>query len=221
MNFEQEGRQMRLVSCNAGKPILVQTARGSVLTGIFKTPVHGPVKVGRLNIQGDQQADLTVHGGFHKAVYAYPSEHYAYWREELPGTDLPWGMFGENLTTEGLLENEVHIGDRFRIGSALLQVTQPRMPCYKLALKFNRADMIKLFWKSGHSGFYFSVVEEGELQAGDSIDLERSADPRVTVAEVLALYRHPSPDRADIERALAAPLTAEWKQELRERLWAS
>jgi MOSC domain-containing protein YiiM len=191
---------------------------GNVLTAIFKSPVDGPVQVRRLNLDGDRQADLTVHGGFHKAVYGYPSEHYLYWREELPDTGMSWGMFGENLTTEGLLEKDVHIGDRFRIGSALLEVTQPRMPCYKLALKFQRADMIKRFWKSGRSGFYFSVVEEGELQAGDSLELERPGDPAVSITEVLALYRNPAPEREDLERALATPLTSEWKEELRERL---
>jgi len=209
---------MRVISSNVGKPVLVPSARGDVLTAIFKTPVDGPVKVRRLNLDGDRQADLTVHGGFHKAVYAYPSEHYPYCREELPGMDLPLGMFGENLTTEGLLETGIHIGDRFRIGSAVLEVTQPRMPCYKLALKFQRADMIKRFWKSGRSGFYFRVVEEGELQAGDSIELEQARDPAVSVAEVLSLYRNPAPERGDLERALATPLTSEWKEELRERL---
>ncbi len=191
--------------------------RGPVLTAIFKTPVEGPVKVGRLNLEGDRQADLTVHGGFHKAVYAYPSEHYPFWREELPGVDMPWGMFGENLTTEGLLETGLHIGDRLRIGSVLLQVTQPRMPCYKLALRFNRADMVQRFWKSGRLGFYFRVVEEGELRTGDSIDLEARADPAVTVAGIIALYSNPAPAREDLERALATPLTSEWKEELREK----
>ena len=209
---------MRLISCNVGKPVLVPSNRGDVLTAIFKAPVDGPVKVRRLNLDGDRQADLTVHGGFHKAVYAYPSEHYPYWREELPDIGMPWGMFGENLTTEGLFEKDVHIGDRFRIGSALLEVTQPRMPCYKLALKFQRADMIKRFWKSGRSGFYFSVAEEGELQAGDSIELNRPGDPVVSITELLTLYRNPAPEREDLERALATPLTSEWKEELRERL---
>jgi MOSC domain-containing protein YiiM len=196
----------------------VPSSRGDVLTAIFKAPVDGPVKVGRLNLDGDRQADLTVHGGFYKAVYGYPSEHYPYWREELPDTQMGWGMFGENLTTEGLIEKDVHIGDRFRIGSTLLEVTQPRMPCYKLALKFQRADMIKRFWKSGRSGFYFSVVEEGELQAGDSIALERPGDPAVSVTELLTLYRNPAPEREELERVLATPLTSEWKEELRERL---
>jgi len=209
---------MKIISCNVGQPVLVPSGRTNVLTAIFKKPVEGPLTVRRLNLEGDRQADLTVHGGFHKAVYGYASEHYPDWREELPGMELPWGMFGENLTTEGLLETDIHIGDRFRIGSALLEVTQPRMPCYKLALKFNRADMIKRFWKSGRSGFYFRVVEEGELQAGDSIGLEASANPAVSVAEVLTLYRNPKPQREDLERALATPLTSEWKEELRERL---
>jgi MOSC domain-containing protein YiiM len=209
----------RVVSCNVGKPVLARSPSGTVLTGIFKYPVQGIVKVGRLNLDGDQQADLTVHGGFHKAVYAYPSEHYEYWREQLPHTDLPWGMFGENLTTEGLLESGVYIGDRYRIGSALLQVTQPRMPCFKLALKFNRPEMVKRFWASGRSGFYLSVVEEGELRQENPIELVARGEPAVSIAEVLKLYRHRAPERTDLERALAAPLSSEWKTELRERLW--
>jgi MOSC domain-containing protein YiiM len=208
----------RVISCNVGKPVLVPSADGAILTGIFKHPVNGPVHVGRLNLEGDQQADLTVHGGPHKAVYVYPSEHYQYWREQLPQTNMPWGMFGENLTTEGLLESGVNIGDRYRIGSAVFQVTQPRMPCFKLALKFNRSDMIKRFWLSGRSGFYLSVCKEGELWAETPVELDVSGEPAVSVSEVLKLYRHRSPDRADLERAIAAPLTAEWKTELRERL---
>ncbi len=210
----------RVVSCNVGKPVRVPSSSGDVLTAISKSPVRDTVKVGRLNLEGDQQADLTVHGGFYKAVYAYPSEHYAWWREQLPDAELPWGMFGENLTTEGLLETRVCIGDRYRIGSALLQVTQPRMPCYKLALKFNRSDMIKRFWLSGRSGFYLSVVEEGELQQYSPIELLARGEPLISVSEVLKLYRHKAPDRVDLERAIAAPLTSEWKTELRERLQA-
>jgi len=129
----------------------------TVQTGIFKDPVNGPVTIRKLNLAGDQQADLTVHGGAEKAVYAYPAEHYEYWRKTLPEAPFSWGKFGENLTTEGLGEDSLCIGDRLRVGSAILMVTQPRMPCYKLALRFDRDDMIKLFLTSQRSGFYFSV----------------------------------------------------------------
>jgi len=140
-------------------------------TAIFKEPVPGPVRIGKLNLTGDRQADLTVHGGEEKAVCAYPAEHYDYWRQELPDAPFSWGMFGENLTTEGVREDSLCIGDQVRIGSAVLMVTQPRMPCYKLALRFDRDDMIKHFLTSGRSGFYFSVIEPGEVSAGQKIEI--------------------------------------------------
>jgi MOSC domain-containing protein YiiM len=175
---------MRLVSVNVGRPREIQVPGEVVLTSIFKNPVPGPVRVTRLNLDGDEQSDLSVHGGVNKAVYAYPSEHYAFWRRELPDAELPWGAFGENLTTEGPLESTTHIGDRFRIGTAELVVTQPRMPCFKLALKFGREDMITRFLKSGLSGFYLSVAEEGEVAAGNPIVVLSRADAP-SIAEVL------------------------------------
>lgn len=210
---------MKLVSLNVGKPRQVETPRGPVLTSIWKAPVAGRVGLRRFNVDGDQQADLKVHGGEFKAVYLYPGEHYAFWREELPGMEMPPGMFGENLTTEGVDEQEVQIGDRFRIGTALLQVTQPRMPCFKLQLKFGRADMVKRFWKSGRSGIYFSIVEEGELAAGDEIVPVSRVSDGITVGELVRLYRDPDPDPARIQVALRAPLAGSWKTELRERLF--
>ena len=157
---------MKLISLNVARPHLTVYKGATINTGIFKKPVSGRIALRTLNLDGDQQADLSVHGGPNKAVYAYPSEHYEYWRQELPEMDLPWGTFGENFTTEGLGEDELHIGDRFRIGSAVVMVRQPRMPCYKLAAKFQRDDMIERFLRSGRSGFYFSVEQEGEVDAG-------------------------------------------------------
>ncbi|MGH9813488.1 MAG: MOSC domain-containing protein, partial [Candidatus Acidiferrales bacterium] len=162
---------MKLISVNVGLPREVSANGQRVLTGIFKQPVAGRVGVRRLNLDGDRQADLSVHGGPDKAVYAYPAEHYDFWRHELPGMELPFGMFGENLTVEGLREDEVNIGDRFAIGTAEFQVTQPRLPCYKLGIKFGRADMVKRFLHSRCTGFYFRVVKEGEVEAGDAIAL--------------------------------------------------
>ena len=159
---------MRVIAVSVGLPREVMWQGRAVQTSIFKTPVSGRVRVGRLNLDGDRQSDLTVHGGADKAVYVYPSEHYAFWREQL-GDDLPWGSFGENLTTEGLDEKSIHIGDRFDIGSASFVVTQPRLPCYKLALRFDRLDIIRLFFESGRLGFYLSVSKEGEIGAGDAI----------------------------------------------------
>jgi MOSC domain-containing protein YiiM len=210
---------MKLVSLNVGRPRQIETPRGPVLTSIWKSPIEGRVGLKRFNIEGDQQADLKVHGGEFKAVYLYPSEHYPFWRGELPGMDLPPGMFGENLTTEGLVEHEVQIGDRFRIGTAVLQVSQPRMPCFKLQLRFGRNDMVKRFWQSGRSGIYFSIVEEGELAAGDEIVLVSRVDVGITIAELVRLYRDPDPDPARIQVALQAPLAGSWKTELRERLY--
>lgn len=206
---------MKIVSVNVGLPREVIWKGMNVATGIFKTPVDGPVHIGQLNLAGDKQADLTVHGGADKAVYAYPAEHYEYWRRELPGTTLSWGQFGENLTTEGLSEDTLHIGDRLRVGSAILTVTQPRMPCYKLALRFGRDDIIKKFLASGRSGFYFSVIEPGSVAASSEIEvLSRDANC-VSVADIARLYFGPSSDQQLLERvARLTALPENWKAEL-------
>lgn len=157
-----------IVSVNLGQVRVIEWQGQKFPTGIFKTPVKGPVKVGTLGLRGDVQADLTVHGGKEKAVYAYPSEHYEDWKDQLQ-VELPFGMFGENLTTQGLLEESVHAGDSFQVGSAELIVTQPRFPCYKLGMKFDSMEMVKRFQSSGRSGFYLSVLKEGNITAGDQI----------------------------------------------------
>src|SRR5205085_2730034 len=158
------------LSVNVGQPREVTDAAGNkVLTSIYKSPVEGPVHIRGINIDGDRQADLVKHGGPIRAVYMYPSEHYAFWRGELPGRELPWGAFGENLTSEGLLEDDVRIGDRLRIGSTELVVTRPRKPCYKLGIRLGRSDVVSRFKTSGRSGFYLSVAREGDLRAGDAI----------------------------------------------------
>src|SRR5258708_8314180 len=159
----------------------------TINTGIFKKAVAGRIALRTLNLDGDGQADLSVHGGRYKAVYGYPSEHSGYWRQELPEVDLPWGAFGENFTTEGLVEDELHVGDRFRIGSAVVMVRQPRMPCYKLAAKLQRDDMIERFLRSGRSGFYFSVEQEGEVGEGDSFELISQEGEGVTIADMNGL----------------------------------
>jgi MOSC domain-containing protein YiiM len=174
---------MQVISINVGLPREVEWREEMVRTSIFKKPVTGRVRVDRLNIEGDRQSDLTVHGGVDKAVYVYPSEHYEFWRNELPDFDLPWGAFGENLTTLGLSEDAVRLGDRFGIGSAEFVVTQPRMPCFKLTIRFGRADMIKRFYRSGRSGFYLAVAKEGELGAGDEISLLHRDAEAITIAE--------------------------------------
>ena len=208
---------MKLISLNVGQPRVVETTRGDLLTSIFKEPVEGRRKIVPHNVEGDRQADLTVHGGPKKAVYAYSEEHYAYWADALPHASLPFGAFGENLTVSGLLESEIHIGDVVKIGTAKLRVTQPRMPCVKLAVRFGRADMVKLFWQSNRSGVYFSVEEAGEAGAGDEVSIVERNGLGVSVADVVSLYNGESDDRELYERFLASPLAGSWKQGIRER----
>ncbi len=210
---------MKLLSINVGLPREIKWRGKLVRTSIFKAPVQGRVRVTRLNIEGDQQSDLSVHGGIDKAVYVYPSEHYPFWREELPGMDLPWGMFGENLTTQGLLEDTVHIGDRLRAGSAEFVVTQPRMPCFKLGIRFGRPDMVKRFQHSGRTGFYLSVFREGEITAGDSLEWIARDENGVTVADVANLYTSDAEDPALLRRVSELPaLPQGWRDHFRKRL---
>jgi MOSC domain-containing protein YiiM len=198
---------MRLISVCVGVPREADWKGKPVTTGIFKQPVDGRVIMRSLNLDGDLQADLTVHGGAEKAVYAYPMEHYAYWRQEFPNDELPWGAFGENLTVEGVLEAEVNIGDRFRIGTAEVMVTQPRFPCFKLNIKFGRDDMVKRFLNSRLSGIYFSVVQEGEIGAGDAITLVSRDENNVTVADIVQIYVREASDDL-IRRAIQVPALA-------------
>lgn len=209
---------MKLISVCVGVPREVSWKGKPVTTGIFKQPVNERVMMRSLNLDGDRQADLTVHGGIEKAIYAYPMEHYAYWRQELPDEALPWGAFGENLTVEGLSETTVNIGDRFRIGTAEVMVTQPRFPCFKLNLKFGHDDMVKRFLNSRLSGIYFSVVQEGEVGVGDAIELVSRDENNVTVADIVQIYvREASDDlvrRAVQVPALAASLRTYFQQQM-------
>jgi MOSC domain-containing protein YiiM len=212
---------MCIVSVNVGRPRLVLWKGTQVSTGIFKDSVEGSVEVKKLNLAGDRQADLSVHGGPDKAVYAYPAEHYPYWRKELPQADLPWGSFGENLTTEGLSEDTLHIGDHLRIGTALFVVTQPRVPCYKLTIRFNRDDMIKRFIASHTSGYYFAVQEEGELAAGSPIEIVDRDPNAVNVSDINRLYYSQSHDRDLLARVLNVEALPEgWREHLRQKLSA-
>ena len=210
---------MKILSVNVGLPREVSWQGKMITMGIFKEPVAGPIMLRKLNLEGDQQADLSVHGGVSKAVYAYPSEHYGYWRSELPGTDLPWGMFGENFTTEGLFEKAVYIGDRFRIGETEVMATEPRMPCFKLGIKFGRADIIKRFLASRRSGLYFSVVCEGVVAAGDAIELIERKQEEVSVTDIVRLYAFDKDDAKTLRRALEVEsLPASWKGYLKHQL---
>ena len=209
---------MKVVSVNVGLPREVLWKGRTVTTGIFKDPVHGRVALRRLNLDGDKQADLSVHGGSEKAVYVYAVEHYAYWRQELPGMELPWGMFGENLTTDGLVDEAVNIGDRFRVGSAEVVVTQPRMPCQKLAVRFGRSDIIKRFLASRRTGFYFRVLKEGEVGAGAAIEQIGRDESDLTVADITRLYAREKDDVETLRRAVQHNvLPDDWREYFRRQ----
>jgi MOSC domain-containing protein YiiM len=213
---------MTLLSVNVGLPREVLWRGQRVTTGIFKTPIDGSVPLRTTNLDGDRQADLSVHGGVAKAVYCYPSEHYGYWKQELGRNDLPFGMFGENLTTAGMDEDSVHIGDEFSIGSARVVVTQPRLPCYKLAIRFQSDDMVKRFLASGRTGFYLAVTREGQVGAGDLIKPVQRDPAAVRISDVTRLYVAKTYSRADgalARRAISvAALPDSWKQHLAKRL---
>lgn len=213
---------MKLLSINVGRPREVEWRGKVVRTSIFKDPVSGPVRVQKLNLEGDEQSDLSVHGGVDKAVYAYPSEHYAYWREQLPEIELSWGVFGENLTTEGLSESTLYIGDRLSIGSAEFVVTQPRLPCFKLGLRFRLPEMVKRFQHSGRTGFYLAVLREGTIAAGDPIRAisNGSGSSGVTVADITRLYTASGQDPELLRRASELPaLPQGWREYFRGRIW--
>jgi MOSC domain-containing protein YiiM len=210
---------MKIVSINVGRPRQISSQGQLVLTSIFKSPVTGRVRVRPHNVDGDEQSDLTVHGGGSKAVYVYPSEHYTFWKQELPDAVLGWGNFGENLTTEGLLEDRVSIGDTLRIGSAEFLVTQPRLPCFKLGIRFNRPDMVKRFHLSGRSGFYLSIVREGEVGADDEVAHVAGSEDSISVAAIFRLYTADDADRQLMQRATELPaLSPSWREHFRKRL---
>ena len=210
---------MKLISVNVGLPRVVTLKGDPVSTGIFKEPVAGRVMLRTLNLDGDRQADLSVHGGPSKAVYVYPSEHYDFWKREFPGLKLPWGMFGENFTSAGLFESEVNIGDRFRVGSAIVMVTEPRMPCYKLGIKFGRSDIVKKFLASERTGFYFAVLQEGEVAAGDPIELIEQTDHSVRVSDITRLYTREKRNLELLRRAVEVEALPEsWKSYFHQRI---
>lgn len=210
---------MKIISLNVGLPRLVLRDGEPVSTGIFKEPIDGRVLMRTLNLDGDRQADLSVHGGPSKAVYVYPAEHYDFWKRELPEMNLPWGMFGENLTTTGLLETEVNIGDTFRIGTAEVMVTQPRMPCFKLGLKFGRPDIIKRFLQSERTGFYLAVLKEGEVGAGDEFESWARDTHDVRVSDITRLYTREKHSATLLRRAIEVKALPEsWREYFQHQL---
>jgi MOSC domain-containing protein YiiM len=209
----------KLISLQVGDLRTVTRDGQEVTTGIYKAPIASRIQLHWLNLEGDRQADLTNHGGQDKAVYAYPSEHYPYWKKELAGLNLTWGAFGENLTTAGLLEDTVCIGDRFTIGAAEVVVTQPRIPCYKLSMKFNREDMAERFLASRRTGFYLRVLREGEVGPGDEIALAHHDENGVSISDALRIYLHDPDARELIQRALRVEyLSAAWREEFRQQI---
>ena len=210
---------MKVVSVNVGLPQEVEWQGKIVRTSIFKTRVSGSVRVARLNLDGDKQSDLTVHGGVDKAVYAYPAEHYPFWKHEFPELDLQWGALGENLTIEGLTEDSTNIGDRLAIGSAEFVVTQPRMPCYKLGIRFQDPGVIKKLLQSRKSGFYLAVLKEGAITAGDPIRLIDRDEHNVSVTDIVNLYTGTATERQLVDRALELPaLPVSWRDHLRKQI---
>lgn len=217
-----QANQAQLVSVNVGLPRAVPWKGRTIVTGIFKEPVAGPVVARRLNLDGDRQADLSVHGGVDKAIYVYPAEHYALWQRELASPNLPWGAFGENLTTRGVAEEDVWIGERWQVGEAVFVVRQPRQPCYKLGLRFGRDDILRRFVRSRRTGWYLAVEREGAITAGDAIvRLDRPATS-LTVADVAELLFAKEPDREHLRvAAMLSSLAEGLRDYFQERLMHS
>ena len=209
----------KILSINVSLPKEIDFEGQKVTTGIFKEPIEGRIMLRTLNLDGDKQADLTVHGGPDKAVYAYPIEHYEFWRKVYPNMEMPNGMFGENFTIEGLMEIDVNVGDIFRIGSSKVVATQPRMPCYKLGVKFGRMDVLKKFLASGRSGIYFKVLEEGEVGAGDLIVRIKNDTNRVGIGDIVRLYASDREDIKTMRRAVKVEALPEgWKHYFYEQI---
>ena len=210
---------MKLMSVSVGLPREVSWHSRVVRTSIWKSPVQGRVHVATLNLDGDRQSDLSVHGGVDKAVYVYPREHYPFWQGELPGADFSPGAFGESLTSEGLLEDQIRIGDRLRIGTAEFIVTQPRMPCFKLGIRFGRPDLVKRFLQSRKTGFYFAVQREGKVAAGDPIEFIDRSESGVTIRDITNLYASDSQSPELLRRASELPALPEsWRDYFRKCL---
>jgi MOSC domain-containing protein YiiM len=210
---------VKLISVNVGLPREINVNGKTVRTSIWKNPVQGRVHVSTLNLDGDQQSDLTVHGGVDKAVYLYPTEHYSYWAAELPEVELPLGAFGENFSAEGILEDQIRVGDRLRIGSAEFMVTQPRLPCYKLGIRFDRRDMVKRLLQSKRTGFYLAVLREGEVEEGDEIEWMEKQESGVTITEIVNLYSTDSQNQELLRRASEVmALPQSWRDYFRKRL---
>jgi MOSC domain-containing protein YiiM len=210
---------MKVISLNIGRTRTVNWKGKSVLTGIYKNPVPGPVELRESNFDGDGQADQSVHGGFDRAAYAYPVVHYEFWKAHYPETDFSWGMFGENLTVSGPLEDAVRIGDRFCVGSAEVVVTQPRLPCIKLAMRTGHEDIVKRFLESSRTGFYLAVSRVGSVTRGDPFELVHEEQSSLTVLEAARLYLDRDANLESLSRIVAVPaLSRGWRQQFMGRM---
>jgi MOSC domain-containing protein YiiM len=210
---------MKIISINVGRPRLVMSNGNPVSTAIFKQPVAGPLMLRTLNLDGDRQADLSVHGGISKAVYAYPNEHYQFWRQELPDFELEPGIFGENFTSEGLFEDEINVGDRFRVGEAELMATEPRLPCYKLGIRFGSNDIIKRFLQSRRTGIYFSVLKEGMVAVGDEVELLHRDPNKISIADITRVFAFEKDDVDTLKRLVTLePLSESWREHFYKQL---
>src|SRR3954451_1589134 len=209
----------RLLSINVGLPRDIEWKGQKVHTAIWKQPAQGRIAVRRLNLEGDGQGDLAGHGGEHRAVMVYQMDAYRYWEAHLGRNDFSFGQFGENFTVVGLADDEVWIGDRYRIGSALFEVTQPRVTCYRVGIRMDEPRMPALLVAHRRPGFYFRVLEEGDVGAGDAIERVARGPEAMTVAAVDGLLYLPERARRDLERALRIPaLSAGWKTSFRQLL---
>lgn len=210
---------MKLLSVYIGKPRTIEYEGKEVRTGIFKELHEGPANVKTLNIEGDGQADLRVHGGINKAVYAYPSEHYAYWKEKYPNLNYEGSAFGENLSVSGMSEQSVCIGDIYQIGTTKFMVTNPRMPCFKLGIKMQMPAFVGFFLEARLNGFYFKVVEEGTIEAGQNIQLISSDGYNLTVDEVILAYHKEKKNKMLLTKAAQAPnLPEDWTSFFQQKL---
>ncbi len=193
---------MRVLSVNVSMPKEVPYKEKTITTGIFKEPVEGPVMLRSLNLEGDGQADLKGHGGVHKAVYVFSHEYFAHWKQELGRAEFPYGQFGENFTVEGMTDEMIYVGDVFRVGGTLVEVSQPRVPCFKLALRMEEPRFLKPFMARALVGYYLRVLEEGEVGAGDPVERVRTDPGGMTVTEMFSLLYHDKDNIPGAQRAL-------------------
>ena len=193
---------MKIISTNIGLPQTITWKEKTVQTGIFKKPVNKPIFLSKLGVDEDAVMNKKVHGGIDKSCYLYPTDHYAFWKQKYPDLDWNWGIFGENLSVAGLAENKMHIGDVLEIGESIVKITQPRIPCYKLGVRFGHQEIIKQFLEASRSGIYVKVLKEGFVQAGDQVYLLERQSNNLTVSQIFDQFTASKRDKYLIDKAL-------------------